>query len=68
MPETPPELDGTGSSAGSAQPTPGVGPAVLACYDVSKSYGGVVAVEHRLPRHARGYALRHLIGGDVGMP
>jgi len=43
--ETPPEVNGTGSSAGSDRPTPGVGPAVLACYDVTKSYGGVLAVD-----------------------
>jgi branched-chain amino acid transport system ATP-binding protein len=43
--ETQPEVTGTGSPAGSGQPTPGVGPAVLACYDVTKSYGGVLAVD-----------------------
>jgi ABC-type branched-subunit amino acid transport system ATPase component len=43
--ETPPEANGAGSSAGSDQPTPGVGPAVLSCYDVTKSYGGVLAVD-----------------------
>ena len=45
MRETPPEVNGTGSSADSGQPTPGDGPAVLACYDVTKSYGGVLAVD-----------------------
>jgi branched-chain amino acid transport system ATP-binding protein len=43
--ETPPEVNGTGSAAGPGQPAPGAGPAVLACYDVTKSYGGVVAVD-----------------------
>jgi ABC-type branched-subunit amino acid transport system ATPase component len=43
--ETPPEVNGTGRAAGSGQPPPGAGPAVLACYDVTKSYGGVVAVD-----------------------
>jgi ABC-type branched-subunit amino acid transport system ATPase component len=42
--ETPPEATGTGGSAGTGQPAP-AGPAVLACYDVTKSYGGVVAVD-----------------------
>ena len=45
MRETPPEVNGTGSSAGSDQPALGVGPAVLACHDVTKSYGGVLAVD-----------------------
>ena len=41
--ETPPEVTGTGSSAGSG-PAPDAA-AVLACYDVTTSYGGVVAVD-----------------------
>ena len=51
MRETPPEGTGTGSSAGSGRPAPraseerDAGPAVLACYDVTKSYGGVLAVD-----------------------
>ncbi|HUN33191.1 MAG TPA: ATP-binding cassette domain-containing protein [Trebonia sp.] len=45
MRETPPEVNANGSSAGSDQPAPGVGPAVLACHDVTKSYGGVLAVD-----------------------
>jgi ABC-type branched-subunit amino acid transport system ATPase component len=47
--ETPPEATGTGSAA---SPAPGRadsagddGGAVLACYDVTKSYGGVLAVD-----------------------
>ena len=51
MRETPPEGTGTGSSAGSGRPAPrasgerDAGPVVLACYDVTKSYGGVLAVD-----------------------
>jgi ABC-type branched-subunit amino acid transport system ATPase component len=41
--ETPPEVTGTGSSAGAGPGSPGQ--AVLACYDVTKSYGGVLAVD-----------------------
>jgi ABC-type branched-subunit amino acid transport system ATPase component len=41
--ETPPEVTGTGSPAGARPGSPG--PAVLACYDVTKSYGGVLAVD-----------------------
>lgn len=45
MPETPPEATAAGGS-GTAPGTLGVGaPVVLACYDVTKSYGGVVAVD-----------------------
>jgi ABC-type branched-subunit amino acid transport system ATPase component len=50
--ETPPDVTGSSAgSAGSGQPAPrpsgtgGPGPAVLACYDVTKSYGGVLAVD-----------------------
>ncbi|HEY1670015.1 MAG TPA: ATP-binding cassette domain-containing protein, partial [Trebonia sp.] len=45
MRETPPEGTGAGSSAGSGRPAPDGGHAVLACYDVTKSYGGVLAVD-----------------------
>jgi ABC-type branched-subunit amino acid transport system ATPase component len=52
MRETPPDVTGSSvGSAGSGQPSPrpsgegGVGPAVLACHDVTKSYGGVLAVD-----------------------
>ena len=45
MRETPPEVNANGSSASSDQPAPGVDPAVLACHDVTKSYGGVLAVD-----------------------
>jgi len=41
--ETPPEVTGTGSPAGAGPGSPGQ--AVLACYDVTKSYGGVLAVD-----------------------
>ena len=45
MPETPREATAAGGS-GTAPGTLGVGaPVVLACYDVTKSYGGVVAVD-----------------------
>jgi branched-chain amino acid transport system ATP-binding protein len=40
--ETPPEEDTAGSAAGAAPDAAG---AVLACHDVSKSYGGVTAVD-----------------------
>jgi ABC-type branched-subunit amino acid transport system ATPase component len=58
--ETPPEVTGTGSAAGPAQApgrtdsvggasnvgrADGADGAVLACYDVTKSYGGVLAVD-----------------------
>ena len=49
MRETPPEVTGTGSAASPA-PSPDAsadradGP-VLACHDVTKSYGGVLAVD-----------------------
>ena len=43
--ETPPEVNGPGSSAGSGRPAADAGRAVLACYDVTKSYGGVLAVD-----------------------
>ena len=43
MRETPPEVTGTGSPAGAGPGSPGQ--AVLACYDVTKSYGGVLAVD-----------------------
>ena len=43
MPETPPEVTGSGRAA---SPSPGrADGAVLACYDVTKSYGGVRAVD-----------------------
>lgn len=42
MRETPPEEDATGSAASTAPDAAG---AVLACHDVSKSYGGVIAVD-----------------------
>ena len=60
MRETPPEVTGTGSAAGPAQApgradsvggasdagrADGADGAVLACYDVTKSYGGVLAVD-----------------------
>ena len=57
MRERPPEVTGTGSAAGPAQApgradsvggasnVDGADGAVLACYDVTKSYGGVVAVD-----------------------
>ena len=45
MPETPREATAAGGS-GTAPGTLGVGaPVVLACYDVTKSYGGVLAVD-----------------------
>ncbi len=43
MRETPPEVTGAGSPAGAGPGSPGH--AVLACYDVTKSYGGVLAVD-----------------------
>ena len=49
MRETPPEATGTGSAAspapGRADHADGPGGAVLACYDVTKSYGAVRAVD-----------------------
>ena len=46
MRETPPEATAAGELRRTAPGTLGVGaPAVLACYDVTKSYGGVVAVD-----------------------
>ena len=60
MRETPPEVTGTGGAAGPAQApgradsvggasnvgrAGGADGAVLACYDVTKSYGGVLAVD-----------------------
>jgi len=41
--ETPPEITGTGSPG--PAPDAAAGAAVLACYDVTKSYGGVIAVD-----------------------
>ena len=43
MRETPPEVTGTGSPGGAGPGSPGQ--AVLACYEVTKSYGGVLAVD-----------------------
>lgn len=47
MQETPPEVIGAGSGGSSGSgPAPGASAgAVLACYDVTKSYGGVLAVD-----------------------
>ena len=43
MRETPPDVTGTGSPASAGPGSPGQ--AVLACYEVTKSYGGVLAVD-----------------------
>jgi ABC-type branched-subunit amino acid transport system ATPase component len=44
--ETPPEVTGTGSAGGGSGRGPGTAAdPVLACYDVTKSYGGVLAVD-----------------------
>jgi len=43
--ETPPEVTGTSSANGSGQALGATGEAVLACFDVTKSYGGVRAVD-----------------------
>ena len=67
MPETPPEAAAAGGS-GTAPGTLGVGaPVVLACYDVTKSYGGVLAVDSvTLEIPARG--LFGLCGFNGGKP
>ena len=45
MPETPPEATGPGGSVTARGRSASALSVVLACYDVTKSYGGVVAVD-----------------------